>query len=562
METFFKQVVQNFLDFFATLSPVKKIGAVAIGFVSFATLIAIGIWASKTQYEVLYTELSKEDSARVAQLLEEGQISYQISEDSQTILVPESQVERWRLELAKKGVEFTGAIGYEVFDNQSFGTTSFVQRINRQRALEGELIKTINHIKGVKRSRVHFNIPESSPFVTEKKTPTASVVLELKSGFSMSEEEIRGVGSLVSAAVEGMRPLDVVIIDHRGKKLSENIGDEMTAETANKVALQAKMNRKYEKQIEEILGKVVGEGNVIAKVSVSMDFTQTSQTETTYDTENVAVLSEVGNEQSIQGSRPSPQGIPGARSNLPGEAPTGGIPETRNNVNKKLTTKNYNVPTKVIRSNKPTANLERMSIAVMVDGKRIPTRDKKGELILDDQGIAKTEYKQWSEAELQNFKEVVTSAVGLSLKRGDQLTIKNMEFATEDLSAAEAILLQRERQEILKNIAKYLMIGVLITLFFFLVVRPFVQWMVENTSESIEDFLPQTIEELEKIQNGQKLPGLEDALPTIEDKLNPEKIEGNMLREKIINLVEANPGKAAQVVHDMIHAVEDEKQIA
>jgi flagellar M-ring protein FliF len=105
------------------------------------------------------------------------------------------------------------------------------------------------------------------------------------------------------------------------------------------------------------------------------------------------------------------------------------------------------------------------------------------------------------------------------------------------------------------------MIGALITLFFFLVVRPFIQWITENTVESIDDFLPKTLEELEKIQANQKLPGLEDVLPTLEDKLNPEKIEGNMLKEKITSLVESNPNKAAQVIHEMIHT-EVSKEIA
>jgi flagellar M-ring protein FliF len=130
------------------------------------------------------------------------------------------------------------------------------------------------------------------------------------------------------------------------------------------------------------------------------------------------------------------------------------------------------------------------------------------------------------------------------------------------LAEIEAIMRARENREILKNVTKYLMIGALITLFFFMVVRPFIQWLTENTVESIEDFLPRTLEELEKIQANQKLPGLEDVLPSIEDKLNPEKIEGNMLREKIIALVEQNPSKAAQVVHDMIHSAEGQKEIA
>ena len=173
------------------------------------------------------------------------------------------------------GVNFSGTVGYEVFDKQSFGTTfSFVQKVNKQRALEGELVKTIMYIKGVKRARVHLSIPESSPFVSEQKPPSASVILELGNGVKLTKEEVKGVSQLVSSSVEGMSVEDVVILDNRGKKLSENIGDEMTSYTANRVALEQQMGRKFEEKVEDILTKVVGEGKVIAKVTVNLDFTE------------------------------------------------------------------------------------------------------------------------------------------------------------------------------------------------------------------------------------------------------------------------------------------------
>jgi len=531
-------------------------GAILLG----VTLLII--WASKTQYKLLYTDLTKEDSATIAQLLEQGKISYQIGDDNKSIYVPEDMVDMWRLEIAKKGVDFSNTIGYEVFDKQAFGTTSFVQKINKQRALEGELVKTIKHIRGIKRARVHLSLPESSPFVAEKKAPGASIVLDIERGLTLTKEEIKGMQNLVSASVEGMRIKDVVIIDSKGEKLTENIGDPMAQFTASRLAIESKMNRQYESQVEEILKRVVGEGRVIAKVNVKMDFTEQYQTKTSYDGENSAVVSEVANKQNLQGSRPSPQGIPGARSNLPGEAPQPGIPETRNNVDKSLTTRNYNVPKTITESKKPTAEITNISVAVMIDGKRIPVLNKDGEVVFDENEIPVNKYEPWTDAEIANFRAIIASSIGISEGRGDQLVIKNMEFAKEDLSEAEAILRQRENREIIKNLTKYLMIGVLISLLFFIVVRPFIQWVTENTVESIEDFLPKTIEELEKIQANQKLPGLEDALPTIEDKMNPEKIEGNMIKERIINLVESNPAKAAQVVHEMIHSQDSNKEIA
>jgi len=562
VQDFLEKVYRNFKEFFLNLDVGKRISLIGVSIIVVTAVISMLLWATKTRYETLYTDLNREDSKKIAVLLEENKIPYQTSTDAKTIKIPQDMVNKWRLQIATMGVNFSGTVGYEVFDKQSFGTTSFVQKVNKQRALEGELIKTITYIRGVKRARVHLSIPEESPFVSEKKPPAASIVLDLDQGVLLTEQEVRGIASLVSSSVDGMRPENVVILDDRGKKLSENVGDLMTANTANRMALEAKMNRQYEKQIEEILTRVVGEGKVIAKVTMNMDFTESVSTETSFDQENSAVLSEVKNSQKLQGSRPSPQGIPGARSNLPGETPQPGIPETRNDVNKELSTRNYNVPSKVTQSKKPTASVKAVSAAVMIDGRRVPAVDDKGAPVLGADGKQVMRYEQWSEADLQNFSQIVASTIGLNEKRGDKLVIKNMEFAQEDLASIDALMREKENRELLKNIFKYLAVGLTISLFFFMVVRPFIQWVTDNTVETVEDFLPKTLEELERVQANQKLPGLEDALPQIEEKLNPEKIEGNMLREKIITLVEGNPGKAAQILHEMIHSTENDKNIA
>ncbi len=562
MQDILEKIYRNFTEFYSGLDITKKIGFIIIACMILASMAGIVVWASKTRYDVLYTDLNKEDGRKIAVLLEEKKIPYQFSDDGKTISIPEDLVGVWRLEIAKLGTSFSGTVGYEVFDKQSFGTTSYVQKVNKQRALEGELVKTIMYIQGVKRARVHISIPESSPFVAEKKAPSASVVLELNPGVSLTPAEIKGVASLVASSVEEMRVENVVILDDRGKKLSENIGDALTATTANRLALEAQLNQKYERQIEEILGKVVGDGKVVAKVTVDLDYTEAVSTETSYDNENAAVVSEVKNTQNLDGSRPSPQGIAGARSNLPGEEPQPGVAETKNNVKKELTTRNFNVPTKVTQSKKPAATVKTVSAAVMIDGKRVPVLGEDGQVQLDKNGNPVMKYEKWSDADLANFSQIVASTLGTSDKRGDKLVIKNMEFAREDMSVADAMLKEQANRELIRNIVKYLAVGLTISLFFFLVVRPFIQWVTDNTIETVEDFLPRTLEELEKVQANQKLPGLEDALPQIEEKLNPEKIEGNMLREKIIALVENNPGKAAQIIHEMIHTSESNSKIA
>ncbi len=562
MLDFFERAFGSFSDFFRNLDMKKKISFGILGIAIIFGLVAVITWASSTRYKVFYTDLNNTDSKNLTLLLEENKIPYQISDQGKTISIPEDMVEIWRIKLATQGLNITGTVGYEVFDKQSFGTTSFVQKINKQRALEGELVKTLKYLGGVKRARVHLSIPESSPFVSEKKPPSASVVLELERGVTLTEKEIKGVASLVSSSIDGMRPENVVILNEKGEKLSQNIGDPLTQLTASRMALENKLNRKYEKQVEEILEKVVGDGKVIAKVNVQLDYQESFVTETKYDAENVTVLSEVKNTQKINGTRPSPQGIPGARSNLPGETPQPGIPETKNNVDKELSTKNYNVPSVVTKSRRPTASIRNVSVAVMIDGKRVPSFDETNAPVMDKNGNQLIVYEKWSDSDIANFSAIVSSSIGIDSKRGDKIIIKNMEFAQEDFSEADNMLREKEQRNFIKSLVKYISVGLIISLFFFMVVRPFVQWVTDNTVESIEDFLPKTLEELEKIQINQKLPGLEDALPQIEDKLNPEKIEGNMLKERIISLVESNPSKAAQIIHEMIHTVELDKQIA
>ena len=428
----FLNFLRNLSDFFNRKDFGNKMALMALSLFVFAGFFAILMWAFQKDYKVLYTDLNKEDAKKIVMLLEEDNIGYQMENDGQTILIPGDMVNVWRLKLATLGVSFSGTVGYEIFDKQSFGTTNFVQKVNKQRALEGELVKTIKYIEGIKRARVHLNIPESSPFVAQKRPPSASVVLDLKRGIRLTENEIRGIAFLISSAVEGMRFQDVVVLNEKGKKLSENIGDSMTVMTANRLTLESKLNRKYEQQIEEILAKVVGNGHVMAKVSVQMDFTESVSTKTTYDPENTALLSEVVNSQRLNGSRTIAQGIPGAQSNLPGELSSGSAPATQNNVDKNLSTKNFKVPSIVTRSKNPVAVIKSISAAVMIDGKRVPAMDEEGRTIMGDDGRPKKVYKKWSEKDLANFSAIVASTIGIDPLRGDKLVIKNMEFASKD----------------------------------------------------------------------------------------------------------------------------------
>jgi flagellar M-ring protein FliF len=338
---------------------------------------------------------------------------------------------------------------------------------------------------------------------------------------------------------------DVTIVDGNGKLLSKNTNDPVALQTATMLDLQQKQEAEYEKRVTDILTKVVGEGKVVAKVALDVDYTQQSETQTQYDAEGSAVRSQQKDTQVMDGSRPVPTGAPGAASNTPGPASV--PPEVRSNTQKAFETINYAVPEKITRSSKPVPSIKKMSVAVLVDGLYARDPAAKGE------GATQATYQKWSDDKLNEFKAIVASSVGLDLKRGDTIEVRNMEFRREDLENADAQIAAYERRKLMAHVVQYAVIGAAIALFFLFVVRPFIKWLTDNTVENMESFLPKTIEELEKMQGDEDLAAVEDAIPVIVDKVDPEKVEGEMIKEKIVTLIEGNPQKAAMILHEWVH---------
>jgi flagellar M-ring protein FliF len=231
-------------------------------------------------------------------------------------------------------------------------------------------------------------------------------------------------------------------------------------------------------------------------------------------------------------------------SNQPGTPPAenGGI---HTDTNKDYSVINYEVPRTVRQTNHPTGTVKRLSVAVLVDGKQVKTVGK--------DGVSQTKDEAWSADKLAEFESLVASTVGIDKKRGDMLEVKNMEFTREDFDEATRIVTEKERKAYFMNMLVYGVVGMTIILFFLVVVRPFIKWMTDNTVENVDSFLPQTIEELERMNANTNLPGLEDAMPVLPERTDPVKVEGEMIREKIVTLVDANPHKAALILKDWLH---------
>ncbi|OFZ21051.1 MAG: flagellar M-ring protein FliF [Bdellovibrionales bacterium GWB1_55_8] len=538
---YFKKIFGQIDEFLKGLSPVKK---VAVGMTTAGIIVglsALFFWAGETTYTPLMTNLNPEDASNIIRVLREKRIPFKMDQTGKNVLVPSEDIYQLRLELATMGLPQSSTIGYEVFDKQSLGTTSFVQKVNQKRALEGELMRSIASIKGVRRSRVHLATPQKSTFVEDQKKSTASVVLDLEPGVVLNDKQVYGIANLVARAVEGMEVADVVIVDSNGKTLSKNPSDPLAAATATQLDFQTKVESEMEKRIESILSRVVGEGHVVAKVSAELDFSQVAETQTFVDADGSAVLSVQKRNDNMSGTRPGPYGVAGAVSNTPGELPAanGAI---RNETTKSNEVVNYEVPKTIRRTTRPSGTVKRLSVAVMVDGKTVKTVGEDGKTL--------SKVEPWSAEKLAEFESIVASTVGIDRKRGDALEVKTMEFTREDFDEAQKIVAEKERKSYLQNMILYAVVGLTIALFFFLVVRPFMKWLTENTIDSVDTFLPQTIEELERLQTSGNLPGLEEAVPVIPEKMDPEKTEGEMIREKVITLVDSNPHKAALIIKD------------
>lgn len=544
---FFNRIGKQITDFLNGQSSQKKIAMGVTAFAIAAGVAGLFMWAGNRAYTPLMTNLSPEDSANILRVLRDKNIPFKVDATGKNISVSPENIDQLRMDLAIMGMPQSSVVGYEVFDKNSLGQTSFVQKVNQKRALEGELMRTINSIHGVRRSRVHLAIPQKSTFVEDQKKSSASVVLDLEPGALLNDKQIYGIGNLVARAVEGLDQNEVAIVDSLGKTLSRGGGDALSQLTSTQAEFRKSVEKDLERRVEEMMARVVGEGHVVARVTADLDFSSSTERQTTYDQDGSAVRSQQTNNQSMEGFRPTASGVVGAQSNQPLANGAGAQPNSVRTTDTKVNggVTNYAVPETVKTTTRSPGAIKRLSVAVVVDGKIIKTKNK--------DGVIESKSDAWAPEKLKEFEQVISSAVGIDKKRGDTLEVKTMEFSQADFSEAEALLADRERQAYYQSMLLYAGMGLVIVLFFMMVVRPFIKWITDNTSDGVETFLPQTLEELEKLHSGAgSLPGLEDSVPGMVDQIDPEKIESEMVKEKIITLVDANPQKAALILKDWL----------
>lgn len=383
-----------------------------------AAVLGALVWVVVSQsggaeWQVVARGMNAEDMDAATKALEAKKIPYKLGED-ESLLVPTEKIHDARLDLAVSAMPSGKAVGFEVFDTSSMGRSTFSEKVNYHRALEGELARTIRHLDGVEHARVHLVTPERRAFKEMDVAASASVVVTLHRGFELSPRQAQVIRQFVSGAVERLGPNQVVIIDQKGRMLA---GPETGEAGSDGFEKRLAAEQQLEQRVVRMLEPVVGVGKVVARVALDFDFSQVVETRESYDPEKQVVRSEREQTERSDAETALPSGPPGTASNLPSRTPgpTGGASGTSGK-EKSDTIRNYEVGRTVVRTEQPLPRVQRMTVAVLV----AQAPDPKGGL------------RTRTPEEIAQYTALVGRAVGLDKARGDELEVSSAPFTNAE----------------------------------------------------------------------------------------------------------------------------------
>lgn len=395
-----------------------------------AGLYGLQRWQRESGFHPLYSSLATEDAAAVIQKLKEDGVPYRLSADGKTIEVQQEAVPEVRLEMAGLGLPKSGRIGFEVFDKTSFGMTDFAEHINYQRALEGELERSVMAISQVEQARVHISFPQESVFTEARQPAKASVLIRLRTGSQLPESAMPAITHLISSAVEGLAPDAVSVMDMRGNLLNrpKRVNDRNEENSEAALDYQRKVEQSLAAKLDSTLEPVVGGGRFRTAVSADVDMTSGEQSEENFDpTKSVMVTSQ--KTEDVSSSSHLNAGVPGTASNLPDAAPRpagsgGGVSRRTENVS-------YQSSRTVRRTVLPQGTIRRLSVSILLDN----------ELHSEGAGAdAKRVLTPPSAERLSSIRELASAAIGLNMERGDQLIVESLPFESSlNITQLEAL---------------------------------------------------------------------------------------------------------------------------
>jgi flagellar M-ring protein FliF len=449
-----------------------------------AAIAALWLWSRQPDYRVLYGNLADRDGGAIIASLQQMNVPYRFADGGGAVMVPAEKVAELRLRLASQGLPKGGTVGFELMDNQKFGTSQFAEQINYQRALEGELARSINSISAVESARVHLALPKASLFVRDQKKPTASVVLTLHRGRVIDDGQVNAVVHLVSSSVPELSAKSISVVDQNGNLLSSP-GAAARGLDGSQLKYTQEIEQAYARRIEAILQPIIGSGNVHAQVAADIDFSVVEATDEKYRPNQEPGSAAVRSQQSSDASQqngPQSGGVPGALSNQPPVNPVAPIAlpaasQARvagqlqmstelsgfgrgNGSTRRDATVNYEVDRSIRHTQLASGGVRRVSVAVVVNNRE--TTNAQGKRVT----------QALSAAELEQVRNLVKQAMGFSAERGDSLNVVNSAFAGDGNGPELPLWRQPDNIELAKTLAKYLLFAALGLYLWLAVVRP------------------------------------------------------------------------------------------
>lgn len=492
---------QNFLKQFSALSPVRQMTLVATALGSLAFFFWLAAGSQGAEFRTLYRGLEDAEAAQVVEALTAERIEYRLAEGGTAVEVPVNRVHEARMRVASRGLPSGNAPGFEIFDQGSFGVTDFVQKVNYHRALQGELARSIEQVEGVEKARVQLALPERKALLRkDERKASASVVLKLRSGQDLETAQIRGIVHLVASSVENLDPARVTLVDNRGRLLAPQSEMETGPGGApNMLSAARSLERDLEAQVVSILERTVGMGRVVAKVNAQVDWTQTEKTEEIFDP-NSQIERSTQRETESSSDSSKEGGVVGIVANSPEAEPPASATGSESSSSRTSETVNFELSKTVSRHVLPTGRIERLSVAVLLDGKPVVGAPG-GEPAEEAEGTAEPAFAPWSAEEIAEFEQLAKRAVGFKADRGDEISVINAPFYAIDSELTDdGISLSPDLIAILMTLLQTAGFLVGLLLFSRMFVRPLADAVGGNESAAVRDLRKEVMTKLATVQ--------------------------------------------------------------
>lgn len=527
----------------------RQVGVMLALAVSVALGVAVVLWSQTPNYSLLYSNLGDRELSAVVSGLQQSGVEYKLDAGSGAILVPSTEVDELRLKLAGLGLPRGGGQGFELLEKESgFGTSHSIEKVRIQRALEGEIARSIVTIQSVRSARVLLAIPKQSVFLRHRSSPSASVVVDMHQGRELKKGEVAAILHLVSSAVPRLDSTHVTIVDQKGTLLSSRSSDDSMSMTSNQFQYKQGVEEHLINRVESILLPIVGAGAIRASVSADVDFTITEQTQEQYNPDLLSLRSEQVTEE--KSNLAGAQGVPGALSNQPpaaGVAPeVVGIEAAASavsgamNINKREV-KNYELDKKISHTQLSTGRLKRITVAVVIDNKQGTSTE----------GVVTSE--AYTVDNLAKFTNLVKEAIGFNELRGDSVTVTNLAFKLPEVLAPLPEIPLWEQPWVL-NLAKQAVGGIFALLLIFVVLKPTIKSLLAKPAPSV---LPTALQGVMVGEDGQPKAqsgeGGQYALETDEELMRleaPKSYEQRLLMAQ--KIAGEDPKRVAQVMKTWI----------